>query len=665
MNLVFACREDNDLYRALAESGERCPLFASLAEAIAHAPAGAGVLALADGYPRPAEAVSEAQLAAARAKGLRLYLEYPRALPGLDLGEPRPTKWERVIVTGDRLGAELPAGAILALHGCWYLPLPARPALLTLGRVAGYRHLAYGLPAETFPILFEHDADTLVATSKLSQFITGRYAPSAAWRALWQQLLSWLARSEQLPALEWQPTVGLQYGPDAPLPGDAESAAFRRALRWFREQALFNVDHKRGVIEGYEAGIDHLGRQLPRVVIRGDCLGESALVFAADFALSGDPDSRRVAEGILDYVWSAPDFHQSDPRSPAYGLNNWYERAPIFYGDDNARVILPSLAASRLLGETRWHEPILRCALANLRTAGPLGFRRNRIDLAHMLESTRGWRFFRDEQVISIAPHYQAHLWAAYLWVYALSGYREFFQKAESAIRLTMEAYPKWTWTNGMTQELARMLLPLAFLVRIEPTAERRAWLERIAADLLAAQQPSGAIHERLGPPEAGRYPPPRSNETYGTTEASLIQQNGDPACDLLYTANFAFLGLHEAVYGGETRLKGREDRLAELFCRIQVRSTAHPYLDGAWMRSFDDQLWEYYGSSADWGWGAWCVESGWTNAWIAGVLALRQLGQSLFDASPDEGFRALLPRLLNEMELPQSMEKGVNDVSY
>ena len=52
--------------------------------------------------------------------------------------------------------------------------------------------------------------------------------------------------------------------------------------------------------------------------------------------------------------------------------------------------------------------------------------------------------------------------------------------------------------------------------------------------------------------------------------------------------------------------------------------------LDGAWMRSFDFDIWDYWGSSADAGWGAWCVESGWTNSWIAVVLAMRSVGATL-----------------------------------
>jgi hypothetical protein len=217
---------------------------------------------------------------------------------------------------------------------------------------------------------------------------------------------------------------------------------------------------------------------------------------------------------------------------------------------------------------------------------------------------------------------------------------------------MTMEAYPDhWRWTNGLAQELARMLLPLSFLVQIQDTQEHRSWLLRTAGELLALMQPCGAIRELLGPAEQGAYGPPATNDAYGTAEAPLVQRNGDPACDLLYTTNYAFLGLHEAARAtSDPALRDSADRLAEFLCRIQVRSLDQPYLDGAWMRSFDYELWEYWGSSADLGWGAWSVETGWTNTWIATVLAMRLMGSTLLDMSPAERLGRLYPRLRAEM---------------
>ena len=696
--VTFSCRQDNDLYRVLADAGHTCARVDTVAEALEAAAPGTGILALADAYPRP-DCRFDGSLAHRVAdKGLRLYLEYPASLPGIVLGEPRPTQWERVVVSSDFFAPHLAPLTILAQHGCWFLPTgtsasgvsgapegpggrpgerdrdaPHRATTqlsmtqetplfaglaqgtevhLTVARVAGYDRAVFGLPETAFPILFQlPDCDILVATTKLSGFVRGRYGPQRAWKSIWEGLLHWLAPSAPPSDLAWTPTVRVQAGPDTPQANDAEAQALCRSVRWFREHVVYSIDWKKGAIEGFESAIDHDGRQMRRTWPRGDCTAESAMVFACDWARTRNPASRLLATQMLDYVWSSPDFCHDDPDDPAYGLNNWYERGAVFYGDDNARVIMPSLAAGALLQDDRWDERVLRCLLANLRTTGALGFRRNRLDLHHLREQERGWRFFCEEETVSYAPHYQAYLWAAYLLGYALTGYDGFLNKTQTALRTTMDVYPQWRWTNGITQEMARMLLPLAFLVRIENTAEHRGWLHRIADDLLAQMQPSGAIRERLGPLETGSYAPPQSNEAYGTSEASLIQENGDPACDLLYTTNFAFLGLHEAALAtGDSSLRQATDRLAAFLCRIQVRSESHPYLDGAWMRSFDDTRWEYWGSSADLGWGAWSVESGWTNAWIAAVLAMRSAGSSLFDVTAASRPKSLVSRLLEEM---------------
>jgi hypothetical protein len=651
---ILVCKEDNDLYRVLVQSGYPCERFPTFGEALQKAPEESALLALADDYPRPCHNVCTDMLTEAKRKNLRLYIEYPETLPGYTIGRPQPTKWERMVVSSNFFAPRLAMHTILVQHGCWFLPLHAEEPLLAAARVAGYRKAVFELPAEASPILFMLSDEVMVATSKLSQFVTGRYAPKHAWKAIWEKLLSWLIQSSSVPALCWSSTVRPSFDPEEQLPADIEKESFRRSVNWFSNHVIWSVDQKKGAIEGYESGIDHKGRQKPRVWCRGDCMAESAMVMAHAWAVTSDPSYHQLASQMLDTVWLGSDFFQADPDSPAYGHINWYERGPIFYGDDNARVILPTLMAARLLDEDRWNERVLRCLLANLRTTGRLGFRRNRIDLHQFPTDSQGWRSFYDEEIVSYWPHYQAYLWAANIWAYSLTKFDGFLERTKAAIRMTMDAYPKWRWTNGFTQESARMLLPLAFLVRVEDTAQHRQWLRLVADDLLENMQPCGAIREQTGPAETGSYPPPKSNETYGTNEAPVIQENGDPACDLLYTTNYAFLGLHEAAAAtGDTTLKEAAAKLAQFLVRIQVHSETHPYLDGAWMRSFDYELWEYWGSSADLGWGAWCVESGWTNAWIAAVLAMRARGDTLFSTETADRLDPLFSALVEEMMPP------------
>jgi hypothetical protein len=190
--------------------------------------------------------------------------------------------------------------------------------------------------------------------------------------------------------------------------------------------------------------------------------------------------------------------------------------------------------------------------------------------------------------------------------------------------------------------------LPLAWLVRVKDTPEHRVWLGRIADDLIALQDDCGAIRETLGSAKSVCA----TNAEYGTRETSLIQSEGDPASDVLYTCNFALIGLHEtAAVTGKPRYAEAEDRLAEFLCRIQTRSEAHPELSGVWYRGFDFRRWEYWSSSADWEWGPWCVETGWSQPWIVATLALRHHKTSLWDLLSKRTIDAdTFDRVLREM---------------
>jgi len=669
LNLVFCCREQNDLYQVLkASTATNWPRFDSPGQAIARATEGAGVLILANDYPEKTTSFDSSLYAQARAKRLRLYLEYPSSLPGVTVGQPRAVTWERAVIATDVFHPHLQPLSILAIHDCHFIPVTAKGAHIVLARVAGFDQAVYGLPKETFPILFEHEPGAMmIATTRLSQFVSGRYAPQAAWRAIWQMILAWLNPGADLPALDWTPTVRPSFTKEQNLPQQVEADALQRGANWFKQSRLL-FDHaqesdvlplvgrtfslsrmgaitetigagKFGILEGYGAAIQWDGRQKRVINRRCDCIGESAMGLAIGAKTIPDTNNYRIAANLLDFLYFgciAQQGVRADPQHPAFGLVVWGISNPqceiATYGDDNARMLLGTMATAALTHSNRWDEAMLKCLLGNLRTTGQYGFRTDRIDMPDL--TANGWQHYFQAAPINYAPHFEAYLWACYLWAYRHTGHALFLQRAKTAIEMTMKAYPQqWRWTNGIAQERARMLLPLAWLVRLEDTPEHRRWLRQVAEDLLSRQDQSGAIPEELGAPERGMYGPPRSNEDYGVTEATLIQANGDPACDLLYTTNFAFLGLHEAAQATQEELYIQaEEKLAKFLCRIQVRSEVFPELDGAWFRAFDFKKWEYWGSSADIGWGAWSIETGWTQGWIVAVFGLRQMETSLWE---------------------------------
>jgi len=687
---MLVCDSGNDVCSVLRHNNVDFLRFTSAREAVAQAGKDAGILILADGYPDRTTIFDTDLMDAAADKGLRVYVEFPSKLPDLDVGEVRESGWERAVVSSDIFEPALTKLRILMIHGCRFVDIQAKHPHIVLARIAGFDTAVYGLPERPAPILFEHPrGGLLAAATKLSQFVTGRYAPAEAWATIWHWILCWLLPGQEIPQLRWTPTVRPSYPADMILPYDAEQQAFRRGVQWFGKARLFIHpawqgearrrleefpdgtgpgpekdwplgDGSCGMIEGANSRIHSNGSQDWRYHVRNDCMSETAMAMAFAGALSDDKSAMDLAANINEYIYFNSIFAQgprATPASPSYGLIPWMSQPPedgVYYGDDNARSMLGTMAVSALLHADRWDESLLKCLLANLRTTGPLGFRNSSLNERELQE--KGWRHFWETERIHYAPHYESWLWACFLWAYHHTGFSPFLERAGTAIRMTMEAYPaEWRWTNGIQQERARMLFPLAWLVRVDDTDLHRQWLRTIAGELLDRQDACGAICEEVGSAGHGAYGPPKTNDAYGTAEAPLIQQNGDPLCDLLYTSNFAFAGLHEAAAAtGDSFYAAAADRLAQFLCRVQVRSETHAELDGGWFRAFDFKRWDYWASNADLGWGAWSIESGWTQGWITATLAMRRLKTSLWDLTAHSKVRRHMDELVPVM-LPQA----------
>ncbi len=659
LNVTLVCSPDNDLYRSIAESGYRCRRFSIASEAIDKAPDESGVLLLGDGKAAGGDAI-DALLTRAGAKRLRLYIEFPSEMLGQPAADAKRIEWERVVVSSDRFGPALAMNRILMLPECRFVPLPEGRPLLVLARVAGFDTAVYGLPAQTYPLLVEDRSHHLRAASMLSRFQRGRFSPGRDWVTLWEQILAILSHAGSPIRLGVHPAVRAAYPRNGKLPKDVERQALRRGAAWYRKSGLLLSparvkeveealragksalappaerslagDGSHGILEGFSSTVRADGLQDQLIALRADCCAEAAMVFAmeAHSAKGGDATAGR----LLDYVFSTmQNGARGDPRHPSFGLIAWGAVAPAWevanYGDDNARTILAALLAGSASRSDAWDRPLLRALLANLRTAGSLGFRGDRIDIPAL--ERNGWRHFHDAPAVNYSPHFEAYLWACYLWAYQRTHYAPFLEKAMTAIRMTMKVYPNgWRWKDSV--ERAHMLLPLAWLIRVEDKPKHRRWLSRVAGDLMKTQQPCGALREQFAG-GGGHLHAPASNDAYGTGEAPLVQVNGDPVSDQLYTTGFALLGLHEAAAAtGDKTYRAAEDLLAEYLCRIQVRSAEYPFVDGAWFRAFDYQRWDYWGSAADIGWGPWNAESGWGPAWINAVLALRAKKTSYWD---------------------------------
>ncbi|NMC38919.1 MAG: hypothetical protein GYA41_11415, partial [Bacteroidales bacterium] len=411
-----------------------------------------------------------------------------------------------------------------------------------------------------------------------------------------------------------------------------------------------------GLLEGIASKVNRDGSQPVRWWLRSDSNGESSLAFALRAKMDGDERSKLIAGNLLDWLYFTSGLFQTDPEKPNFGLLFWAPgNTQALYQDNDIKAILGCIGTSGILETDRWDEVLVKNILGNFRTTGKNGFRGRRIENPDLLRD--GWISYMNRGTVLLQPHYEAWTWASYLWLYDKTGWEPLLEKARKGITMMMEAYPNgWRWTNGIQQERGRMLLPLAWLIRIDDRPEYHRWLRQITDDIEKSQDESGAIREELGALDRGDYVPSKSNAAYGTDEAPLIQQNGDPVSDLLYTCNFTFLGLHEAYAAtGDEQLKRMSDSLAGFLIRIQVSSDKHTSLDGGWFRAFDFKNWEYMGSNADSGWGAWSIEVGWTQAWICSVLAMRELKLNLWDISENSNAGKIFDQIRSQM-IPDSL---------
>jgi len=595
-------------------------------------------------------------------------------------------------------------------------------AAVVFARVAGVDRAAYGLDAHA-PLLFANGSGVLVAAAALSNVTTGRSAPADAWRALWSWVLgfplpAW--RASVAPAYAAAAPLPASHAADAVARSarwisDASGMMARQdrganatygccrstsgtmacALEACTVAMICPAPHAPpGVAnvtclqEGWSSIIHADGAQhMMPLFVRTDGNAAAAMALAAAAGAAGGSPAERAAwrdaaARLLDYLfrWSeSQSFVGSNASDPTHGLVWWNQRdaaaasggvakwASVDYGSNAAVILVGATAAAGLLESSSWRERMLYALFAEARTTGRLGNRPGAVSAADL--RANGWRhYFADAALPSgetYSPHYGAQIAAYFLFAGAHTGFEDlFWGPARGYARGAMASLRAgvWTWCQSMTNELATLLLTLAWLVRVDGTAEHRAWLDDVAGRLLAYQTAHGGIKQFFGAgPEAGKCSAcvPASNAAYGDGEAPLMFDGDEPLTDSLYGLNFALIGLREAFGAtGDDAYGDAEAALAAYLARIQASSAAHPELDGAWFRAFDYERWEYWASDSDWGYGPWVTDNGWTNGWIQTALALRSEDRFLWDVMADEGRAwdpAQLARICEDMLLDQA----------
>lgn len=654
----------NDLYRLLKREGFSIKQYNTPEAAVKAAPKGAGVFIIAAKYPAtdPLNKISQQLLDEAGKKSLRLYIEYPTTFPGLSIpAKPLETHLERGVITADVFGAQLPSMSLLGIHNCHVLPVEVKDPLIVLAKVVGFDKAEYGLAdTRSYPLLFEQ-GNALVSMTGLSNFETGRYGPEGSIKTVWRYILS---RMDINKLDGWKEDVHPMFGRNDKLPATARANSIKKGVAWFDNGRFFihpswkqdwlkygsngltpvgppvsqskpNGDGSLGILEGHTSTIYYDGSQQYRYWMRADVQGEASMALAAAGSFLNNKTYKEKSANLIDYLFKTSNMRagaKNDPASAAYGLIGWATtNAGTFYGDDNARAILGMIGAAGYLKTSKWDKELAEAIMGNFRTTGKYGFRGERLEEGDIIKN--GWQHYENRDIIFPSPHFESWMWACYLWLYNKTNYAPLLAKTKEAIRITMESYPdKWKWGSSMQTQRARMILPLAWLVRVEDTEEHRQWLDKMVHEITKYQDESGAIQEELGKGK-GMFKSLSKNEDYGTDEGSLIFRNGEKAACMLYTCNFALFSLNEA-YTATGKYKSVVDKLSDFLTRVQVSSKVHNDLDGAWFRGFDYGRWDYWASNSDAGWGTWCTLTGWIQSWIVTTQVQIEQKQSFWDVT-------------------------------
>ena len=637
----------------LSARGVQYDVVESVDQALTGLGRGDGLIITAPLYPSSGASVSPGQWKLLKKKGVRVFVEFPSVLPGGAVPSIYQAEWERGVVTDASLG--LPEMSVLGMGGCHIMKTEARKPLMVLAKVAGFDTAVFGLEdTESWPLLYR-EGKTLVATTSFSRCLVARYGPTASWERVIAYVMDYVCGDGKQVPVSLAADPAPMYPSHVAVNEGMRKASVKKAADWLWnarlfihpswERAMFKKyqpeggdpnrffgepitdaflqgDGCRGIMEGHASEIDENGTQKYRYFIRADVHGESAFLLGAAYSSTGVEKYARTAEKLLDYLFYTSGFRgdrRNNPQSPSYGLLSWANSHPgAFFNDDHARCILGSIGASAMLGDDRWNSFIVENILSNFRLSSADGFIGSCLFEQDIVE--KGWEWYADRKdFTNPSPHFESWMWALYLWLYQRSGYTPLLDKARTGITYMMERYPDWIVQNGIQQERARMILPLAWLVRVEDTPQHRQWLDTVVSKFLECQDACGAIREELGDARSDHnHLLITSNAEYGKNEASLIAQNGDPVADMLYTCNFGFFALNEAACAtGNEKYREAVRKLADFLVRIQVSSQRHPDLDGAWFRAFDFGRWDYWASNADNGWGAWCTLCGWIETWI------------------------------------------------
>ena len=553
-------------------------------------------------------------------KGKHIFTEALNSWGGIYSAEPADTTRSRLIVTPH--GAEIPGLSVGALLDDesnrsmrpWYGVPEMKTLLVYREHIEAHRHLdRFQEEKGDAPALWTIGENVMMCSFELHNFNRARFSPREAWRSLIGFLAKWITGNA--PAFFPAPVVS--FGTQADLSNKDvfekhKKETLDRGIE--RLKGFLNDCGRGGIREGLRHNISPDGVQSSADTVRTDCCGEAAGAFLFHGVLDRCGESLQIAENLFDFV-----FGPMQIKGGLFdGMLRWTDTGwEICYQDDAARAVLPALYRCLFLGDRRHFPSVCRALDFLVKTTAKDGCRVARTDNVNLSEEKI--RSLAEAEHGHPSAHYNAYYHAALLLAYQVGGNKTYFDVARRGLETIMALYPDTSREQSETEEMCRLILPLAALYGASGEEKHLQMLHRVTEDLETHRHPFGGYCEW----DTG-YKAACSRESTG--ECSLLTENGDPVADLLYSSNWLAMGFAYAYHVTKDPAYYELWRgIAAFFIRTQTISDL-PELHGLWCRAFDMELGEVYGCPHDVGWAPNCSETGWTNAEILMGLMLPDL---------------------------------------
>ena len=558
--------------------------------------------------------------------GKPVFVEYICSISDVYFAEPESTRFNRMLFTGTVDIKGLDAGDIMEEQFNFFLPSyfadkNAKPILVTKKYIKEHDKSEIGQTviddARNWAMWLKTD-NLIICNFRLCNFIRARFSPVHRWNTLVEFIVTWLIGVK--PNINIIPPSYrlIEAIDDETLDSRIEQAVIKSA-DWFEKSNMLVDNGRLGVKEGLGTEIYPDGTQQVARYVRNDCTGETGLLYAMRYMIDKDKKYLEKSDNLLNYCFNCL---QVKEKGIYYGMQRWTESAwGVCYADDCARVLLAQLFKNLFLGkDTNIDECIMSCDFL-LNTTGTDGLRVFRTDMIS-LDAARIAELHGNPANFPSA-HYNAYYLGALALLYKMTGHKRFLEVSEKGLSAIMSAYPDTVREQSETEEMCRLILPLALLFGATGKSEHKNYLYRVTEDLQRLRHKTGAYIEWDTGYKAA------CNMTEGG-ECSLLTKNGDPIVDLLYSLNWLPQGFIIAYFvtGDEMFYRLWRD-ISRFMCTAQIAS-GNPDIAGAWARGYDVDRMEIYGLPNDIGWGPWAIESGWTVGEIGTGLAMGLLKDEL-----------------------------------